>query len=236
MTRRLTSLIAGASVLVLAALGASCEYDPVLQDAIDQLPAEKGEPSELHRPGQPCEVCHNEYEGAEPRLAIGGTVFAQDVATLGLLPVEGVFVTIYDSAGASQKACTNAAGNFYVEYDDWPDAEFPLTVQVGNRFMRSLIGRDRSCASCHVLATESRVAVDPTVDRSTGASRDSAGAILVDPLAIPEREQCGSRIASASSSSGVGGSTSGAGGAGTGGAAAGSGGATTSGAGGGGGN
>jgi hypothetical protein len=234
------TLLVGLVALAAAAISASCEFDPVLQDKIEALPPEKGEPSELHRPGQPCEYCHNEYEGAEPRLAIGGTVYSQSLSDGALLPVEGVFVTVFDSAGASQKACTNAAGNFFVEYDDWPDAAFPLTVQVGSRFMRSLVGRERSCASCHVLATKSRIANDPTTDESTGASRDSAGAVLVDPLAIPERERCGPR----SMQPGAGGSTSGGGGAAGsgGGATAGSGGgvsssgAASSGAGGGGGN
>jgi hypothetical protein len=128
----------------------------------------------------------------------------------------GRVVTVYDSAGASQKACTNAAGNFFVRLEDWPDAKFPLTVQVGNRFMRSLIGRDRSCAGCHKLATKTRVERDPALDPSTGAGHDSAGAILVDPAAVPAEERCGPNPASAASSttSATGGGSGGAGGAG----------------------
>ncbi len=205
-----------AAFLATAAAGllwASCGYDPVPQEAIDRLPPEDG-PSALHRRGQPCVQCHNQYGGAQPQLAIGGTVYQQNTATFQIGPVEGVFVTVYDSAGASQKACTNASGNFYVQLEDWPDAKFPLTVQVGNRFMRSLIGRNRSCASCHKLATQTRVDDDPNVDRLTGSGRDSAGAILVDPRSVPEEQRCGTNPASATSSGASTSSSSGSGGGG----------------------
>ena len=84
--------------------------------------------------------------------------------------------------------------------EDWPDAKFPMTVQVGNRLMRSLIGRERSCAGCHTLATEPRVLEDASVDPSTGEGRDSAGAILVERDSIPPEEQCGPNPAGATSS------------------------------------
>jgi hypothetical protein len=204
--------------MALAALSAAgsltasgCRYDPVPQNLIDDLPAEDPDgPSELHRQGQPCVLCHSDYEGAEPALAIGGTVFEQNTVTFQLIPVEGVFVTVFDSAGASQKACTNAAGNFFVRAEDWPDAKFPMTVQVGNRSMRSLIGRERSCASCHQLATVERVENDPTVNSSTGAGRDSAGAILVERAQVPDEEKCGPNPAGSTGAGGM--MTSGAGG------------------------
>ncbi len=205
---------AGVVLSVALALAAvvGCRYDPIPEDKLDALPPEDAAgPSELHRGGQPCVLCHSEYEGADPPLAFGGTVYEQNPATFQLIPVQGVFVTMFDAAGASQKACTNAAGNFFVRMDDWPDAAFPLTVQVGNRFMRSLIGRERSCAACHKLASVNRVERDPTIDTSTGAGRDSAGAILVERATIPIEEQCGINPAAASSSaaSGAGGGTGG---------------------------
>ena len=203
-------MIYGAVAVALVA----CRHDPIPEEKLDVLPTEDPEgPSELHRRGQPCVDCHSDYEGADPPLAIGGTIYEQrDDFTLD--PVQGVFVTIFDAAGASQKACTNAAGNFFVRVDDWPDAAFPLTVQVGNRFMRSLVGRDRSCATCHRLASVARVSEDPTVDSSTGAGRDSAGAVLVERATIPLEEQCGINPSSATSSGAGGGGNAGNGGAG----------------------
>lgn len=199
---------------VMLAMAVGCRYDPIPQEKVDDLPPEDPDgPSELHRAGQPCVDCHSDYEGADPPLAIGGTVFEQNPSTFQLIPVQGVFVTVFDAAGASQKACTNASGNFFVKTDDWPDTAFPLTVQVGNRFMRSLIGRDRSCASCHKLASVNRVERDPTIDTSTGAGRDSAGAILVERDTIPIEEQCGINPAATTVAAGAGGGgTGGAGG------------------------
>ncbi len=52
------------------------------------------------------------------------------------------------------------------------------------RAMTSLIGRDGSCASCHKLPTKD--SFDPLL----GTAHDSAGVILVDPLAV-DVETCG---------------------------------------------
>jgi hypothetical protein len=202
---------------MLLAFALSCRYDPVPQEKLDDLPPEDpAGPSPLHRAGQACVLCHSSYEGADPALAIGGTIYRQ-LPSFAISPVEGVFVTVFDSAGASQKACTNAAGNFHVTLEDWPDAAFPLTVQVGNRFMRGLVGRERSCAACHRLASQDRVD-DPNdnVDLLTGAARDSSGAVLVDPASVPPEQRCGPHPASGAST-GAGGQV-GAGGAGVGGA------------------
>ena len=133
----------------------SCRYDPVPQKQIDDLPTEE-DTSELHRPGQPCVLCHSEYEGADPPLAIGGTIFSQNLETQLVAPVPGVFVNLYDARGDPQKACTNEAGNFWVKLEDWPDAVFPLRVRVGDQRMRSLIGRERDCAICHRAARVDR--------------------------------------------------------------------------------
>lgn len=222
LTSTVAVALAVGAGLAAALTGGGCRHDPVPQKAIDALPPEDADgPSEFHRAGQPCALCHSSYEGADPEMAIGGTIFEQNPATFQLIPVEGVFVTVYDAEGASAKACTNAAGNFYIEMDDWPDAKFPLAVQVGNRFMRSLIGRERSCASCHELASPSRVENDPTVNSATGAGRTSAGAILVDRGSIPPEEQCGpnpvAASVAASSGAGASGGTGGTGGDGAGG-------------------
>lgn len=164
--------------LLAAALpfAAGCRYDPVPQAIIDSLGPEQGTPSATHRPGQPCNVCHSTYEGASPAFAVAGTVFttADDGS---LVPAAGVNVIISDSAAGLRKACTNAAGNFYVEKDNWLDITFPLNVQAGKRGMTSLIGRDGSCASCHKLPDST------SEDPITGAGRGSPGVVIADPKA-----------------------------------------------------
>src|SRR5262249_30961758 len=141
------SVVLSAALLFAASL-LSCRYDPVPQAVIDDLGPEQGSPSETHRAGQPCLACHSAYAGASPQMAFGGTVYLiDDKGALG--PASGVTVNVYDSAGTSKRACTNKAGNFYLKKEDWKDVAFPLTVEAGSSVMRSLIGRDASCASCH---------------------------------------------------------------------------------------
>jgi hypothetical protein len=141
-----------------------CRNDPVPQQIIDALPEEADAPSAMHRPGEPCLACHSDYEGAQPKLAAGGTVYALNDAGVGV-PAPGVLVVLNDSAGDSRSACTNAAGNFLIKSEDWAEVAFPLRASAGTRQMRSLIGRDGSCATCH---------------KSSGPGRDSAGVILVE--------------------------------------------------------
>jgi hypothetical protein len=149
-----------------------CGVDPIPQEIIDGLPAEQGTPNETHRPGQPCLQCHSTYGEAEPSLVIGGTVFKEDPMTGGLLPAPHVRVEVYDSAGDFRVACSNASGNFFIKTSDWDDITFPLKSFVGNNHssgaakrMRSIIGREGSCANCHKL---------------TGKAHDSPGVIVVD--------------------------------------------------------
>ena len=204
-----------------AALG-GCRYDPVIADRIRRMPVEDDAgPSPEHRPGQACVDCHSKYERAKPELAVGGTIFSETGKGF-LKPVPGVFVTINDSGGATYKACTNKAGNFYITKDDLQgidDFAFPMTVKVAGTTMQSLIGRERSCANCHKLASNDRLDRDPNVDPATGRSRDSAGAILIDPTVVNLLEKCGVGLTKTTTSGagGAGGAT-GAGGAGTGGA------------------
>lgn len=163
-----------ALALVFAALGAvGCNgTDPLPQEVIDGLPAETGSPSATHRPGQPCLSCHSTYGGAAPAFAIAGTVYKEDAMTGALAAAPNVKVEIFDSAGPSRFACTNAAGNFFIEKEKWADLTFPLKVRAGSRNMNSIIGRDGSCATCHKLPSDDRP--------GTGAGRDSAGVVIVD--------------------------------------------------------
>lgn len=165
-------LLVPALAAVTAAGICACRYDPVPQEIIDGLGEEKGEPSATHRPGQPCLACHSTYEGADPPMAVGGTVYtrAEDGSAVA---ASNLLVTLFDSAGASKKACTNGAGNFYIEKEKWQDVTFPLAVTAGDRSMRSLIGRDGSCAGCHFISP------DKDHDPMTGAGRDTPGLVIV---------------------------------------------------------
>jgi hypothetical protein len=164
--------------LLLAALAASCRYDPAQQDIIDALGPETGTPSAMHRPGQPCLACHSKYQGAAPEFAVAGTVYSVDVKTKKLVPAKNIQIVVLDSMRETHKACSNAAGNFSVLREDWTDPVFPLSPTAGGLTMVSLIGRDGSCASCHKLPDPDNV---DSLDPVTGAGRDSAGVIIVDP-------------------------------------------------------
>jgi hypothetical protein len=168
--------------LMLVALAVGC-CNPVADEKIEALGAEvEGvEPGEHHRPGQPCVLCHSKAGGADPHMAIGGTIFADQRS---FLPVEGAEVVIYDTLGDVYTMTSNCIGNFYLEDTDLIP-QFPLAVEVrcptyntaGERLeapkvvsMNSWISRDGSCASCHSLS---------------GTQVDSTGWIFCnDPSAI----------------------------------------------------
>jgi len=111
-----------------------------------------------HRAGQPCLLCHD--------FAIAGTVYLHADDGTGL---RGATVAMVDAAGHSFDASTNDVGNFYVTVSSstpapsqgsngelripW-DPVFPVHVKVSfggqEQTMRTPIGRDGSCAGCHL--------------------------------------------------------------------------------------
>jgi hypothetical protein len=154
---------------------AGCRTDPAAQSIIDSLPPDSTPNGPLHRAGQPCLACHDKYGGAT-ELALAGTVYALDATQTKIAPVPNIRINIVDSNNAnSRKTCTNAAGNFFITAESWPDITYPLTPTAGGVPMVSLVGRDGSCATCHKLP--SSTSIDPV----TGSGHDSAGVILVDP-------------------------------------------------------
>jgi hypothetical protein len=143
-------LLLGGS-LVVAVASASSACDPVHSDEIAALggeaPGVKKGP--LHRPGQPCQVCHDGSLGSPPEFTVAGTIFKNESDRVAAVSASVVLTSVN---GATYTATTNAAGNFYVSPTQFTPA-YPMSVVVisGNVTvkMTSLVGRNASCATCH---------------------------------------------------------------------------------------
>jgi hypothetical protein len=125
--------------------------DPVRDAAVANLGPEAPfvAPGPLHRPGQPCLLCHRDG-GQALSFSIAGTVFLQASSDS---PAANVPVYILDSAHKVFTTSTNCAGNFYVTPDQFsPTYPFWVTLRSGRlqRDMDSAVYRDGSCAGCHV--------------------------------------------------------------------------------------
>ena len=137
---------------------AGCE-DPYLDNIIEELGEEQEgfAPSDVHRPGQPCLACHSEYEGAEPLLSFGGTLFAEPLTVDGdLILLSGYTIRLIDSEGTSRDLKTNRCGNFFINRDSF-DPAFPVRAELFDAegetqlvTMATRIGRDGSCGTCHI--------------------------------------------------------------------------------------
>lgn len=139
--------------LGLAAIGttAACG-DPTHDAQVQALGAEAPgvSPGPNHRPGQPCVLCHGEAGPATPIFSIAGTVYAVQGQKA---PAVAAAVLIEDVAGVAFNATTNEVGNFYITPDQWsPTFPTKVTVMLGpnTQLMTSHVGRDGSCAACHV--------------------------------------------------------------------------------------
>jgi hypothetical protein len=146
-------------VLALAALTASGAFaalastacDPVHDEAVTSLGDEKAgvSPGPLHRPGQPCLVCHG-GSGPGPDFTMGGTVFQTKGSET---PVQGATVHIESKNGETHDSVTNEVGNFYFSSREFiPTYPLVVTVSKGEvtQKMSTHVGRDGSCAGCHV--------------------------------------------------------------------------------------
>jgi hypothetical protein len=144
MTFRLRMLL-GCAFLLLA----GC--DPVRSDDIDALGGEVNgvDTGPLHRPGQPCLLCHDGAFGNPEKFNVAGTVFMKPTGTK---PAKRATVELKGTDGMTFNATTNAAGNFYVSPGEF-EPKFPLEVKVHYQgetiTMETLIGGDGSCAGCH---------------------------------------------------------------------------------------
>jgi hypothetical protein len=168
-----------AGLLLAILLAAGCE-DPVRQRAVAQLgPESPGvRVGPLHRPGQPCLLCHDAAAGNGRPFSVAGTLYADDTATRA---VNEAAVRITDSAGTVFTTTSNCAGNFYVRASEF-SPQFPFWVTVAadaqSVDMESPVYRDGSCASCHT---------DPK-------NQSSAGHVFVvsdpDAPALAEKHFC----------------------------------------------
>jgi len=152
-------------VVLCAALASGCA-NPIQDALIEQLgPEDPAVPeSDIHRPGQPCLLCHGPYKGAEPEMSVAGTIYGYSWdaahAKSEPIPVKDVIIEISDAFGTSPAVApkTNCAGNFYLTKEDW-NPSFPLRVAIrypvpgeenGERVsMGTRISRDGSCNGCH---------------------------------------------------------------------------------------
>ncbi len=150
--RRFSQACAGGA---LALAIASCG-DPVRDEAVSALGPEN--PSvprgPMHRPGQPCLLCHRQG-GAASAFGVAGTVFMTAAAQK---PVANVTVLIFDATGtgAAFTATTNCAGNFFSRADEYtPTYPIWATLRAGRiqRDMNSPAHREGSCAGCHTAST-----------------------------------------------------------------------------------
>jgi hypothetical protein len=157
----------------LALTSASCS-DPVPDREVERLGPEKDgvSPGPLHRPGQPCLVCHSDRGPASKKpFVIAGTVFETKMADSKA--AEKVEIHVRDSLNQSPGVFkTNAAGNFFITAGDFKgDPAFPLKVGIERdgktKTMTTTINREGSCGFCHKPPAGSPLAVDGDEPRSS---------------------------------------------------------------------
>lgn len=141
------------SAVVVAAAGllAACVGDPVREMTAHELgPEQPGvRPGPLHRPGQPCLVCHPPGGGGKMPFSMAGTVYQTDQVKA---PLPDVLVRLSDAQGRKYSTGTNCAGNFFVRPADFdPDYPVWVTLEFGGVEwpMKTAIFREGSCAACH---------------------------------------------------------------------------------------
>jgi hypothetical protein len=139
-----------ALVTLLAATQTGCS-DPTHDQQVQALGGEDPNvpTGPLHRPGQPCLVCHGGSGPASAVFSAAGTVY---VDQNDMTPASSATVQIEDVNGSLGKATTNQAGNFYLATGQW-QATYPTIPQVTlgstTQLMQTHIGREGSCGHCH---------------------------------------------------------------------------------------
>jgi hypothetical protein len=164
------SLALFAGVVFVASMGSSCNLDPVHRAGVNNLGDEQPDlyppESPYHRPGEPCALCHSAAGPADTQFVLAGTIFwGPDRYDRR---VDKAYVRIGGPEKTTKCFVTNCNGNFYVRSEDYKNLKFPLLVSVERvinpqgpgpdaeksirvRRMSSHIGREASCATCHIL-------------------------------------------------------------------------------------
>jgi hypothetical protein len=135
--------------------------DPVRDQRIQALGGETPgvRHGPLHRPGQPCTLCHSESGTNSPEFSLAGTVYRTPTT---LEPLQNATIRFIDSTGRQHAAVSNSAGNFYVSISEWvPNWPVWSKVECSNAAAResgsatpttemtSAIFRESSCSFCH---------------------------------------------------------------------------------------
>ena len=122
--------------------------------------------SQWHRPGEPCVLCHSKAGPAtDHEFVLAGTVFwGPDRYDRR---VDQAYVRVAGPGNTKKCFVTNCNGNFFVRPDEYKNLKFPLLVSVERvnvpggrgpddnkpialRRMSGHIGREPSCAACHI--------------------------------------------------------------------------------------
>jgi len=171
--RLFSRLFVAASVLAVAGIGSSCNFNPVHRAGVNNLGPERDDlypvESEFHRPGEPCALCHSKDGPADSEFVLAGTIFwwddPGDQQNRSYNDrVDQAYVRVLDANKTKKCFVTNCNGNFFVRPEQFPRITFPLLIsvertkapgkddvnQVAYRRMTGHIGREPSCAICHI--------------------------------------------------------------------------------------
>jgi hypothetical protein len=169
----LSRLALASCLFGVAGLGSSCNLNPVHRAGVNNLGPERDDlyppESEFHRPGEPCALCHSKDGPADSEFVLAGTIFwwddPNDVQNRSYNDrVDQAYVRVLDANKTRKCFVTNCNGNFFVRPEDFPRITFPLLVSVERtrepgkndnesiaiRRMTGHIGREPSCAICHI--------------------------------------------------------------------------------------
>src|SRR3954453_18314125 len=106
-----------AGVALVAAMGSSCNLDPVHRAGVNNLGPERDDlyppESEFHRPGEPCALCHSKEGPADTEFGLGGTIFwGPDRPDRR---VDQAYVRFGGPEKTTKCFVTNCNGNFFVK-------------------------------------------------------------------------------------------------------------------------